>query len=448
MTHVYRYISDPYVLGLISLVIPVLISLRLFPIIIYTVRVKNLMDVPGDRSTHGDKTPTLGGVGLFISFAITLICFGMVVGLSQGEMVKLLALLAGTMILLFLGVKDDLIELAPKKKFIGQVIAAAIVVLVADVRITNFLGLFDVGELPYFVSALFSIFLFLVFINAYNLIDGIDGLAGSVGIVASVFFGIYFLLNGDLLMLMISFALIGSLSGFLRFNLSDTNKLFMGDSGSMFTGFLLTFQAIALIEYGGTAQYILPNAPVLAVAILSYPALDTFRVFVLRLSKGRSPFHGDNNHIHHRLLDKGLSHKQSTVLIAFSNLLIISFTYFMGDMDLNWQLFVLLFLVPTIYMTPLLRRRRKRQTQLRVIYPIGASVKIRGQRKIPITRNKEDNTGSSFKRTDKGVSMVNQSSGYKEKEDRSADTLDMHKVLARRLEELEKAKRSEKKTNY
>ena len=432
MSYVYSYITDPYILGLLSIVVPFLLSLRIFPIIIYTVRAKNLMDEPGERSTHGTKTPTLGGVGLFISFAITIICLSMVLGLEQSALVQLLALLAGTMILLFLGVKDDLIALAPRKKFIGQIIAAIIVVVVADIRITGFQGLFEIGGLPYLASVLFSVLLYVIFINAYNLIDGIDGLAGAIGTVASVFFGIYFVINGDLLMLMISCILIGSLLGFLKFNLSENNKLFMGDSGSMFTGFLLTFQAIALIEYGGENSYTLPNAPILAAAILSYPALDTVRVFIIRLRNGRSPFHGDRNHIHHKLLTKGLGHKRATLLIAFTNLLIISFVYFMGELDLNLQLIVLIVLAPVLYLTPLLGSR-KRTARLRLANRHVVPIKISDPSLA------EANKAAKEFMTDRPhESTSNPLTEGDEKNQSEEEYNKMHQIIAKRLEEFEK----------
>ncbi|WP_297694054.1 MraY family glycosyltransferase [uncultured Eudoraea sp.] len=321
------------------------------PVIIYTARVKNLMDEPGDRSAHSDKTPTLGGVGMFAAFVVSLILFGVVVGLERPDLVKLLSLVLATIILMFLGLKDDLIALAPKKKFLGQLIASGIVIFLTDIRITSLEGLLGVGELPYLVSVVFTVFVFLLVINSFNLIDGIDGLAGTIGIIASLSFGIFFLLNNNYLLALISFSLIGATIGFLIYNLSDSNKLFMGDSGSMFVGYLLAYQGISFLGLNAdvTSVFTVPNAPILLLAILSFPLLDTLRVFVIRARERRSPFSADNNHIHHRLLERGLSHKQATILLAIVNILVIELALLVKDLEINIQLVVVTLLGSLLY---------------------------------------------------------------------------------------------------
>ncbi len=327
------------------------LAYKMNPVIIYTARVKNLMDEPGDRSAHSDKTPTLGGVGMFAAFVVSLILFGVVVGLERPDLVKLLSLVLATIILMFLGLKDDLIALAPKKKFLGQLIASGIVIFLTDIRITSLEGLLGVGELPYLVSVVFTVFVFLLVINSFNLIDGIDGLAGTIGIIASLSFGIFFLLNNNYLLALISFSLIGATIGFLIYNLSDSNKLFMGDSGSMFVGYLLAYQGISFLGLNAdvTSVFTVPNAPILLLAILSFPLLDTLRVFVIRARERRSPFSADNNHIHHRLLERGLSHKQATILLAIVNILVIELALLVKDLEINIQLVVVTLLGSLLY---------------------------------------------------------------------------------------------------
>jgi len=327
------------------------------------------MDEPGDRSMHGTRTPTLGGVGLFASFAVALILFGVFKELNRPDLVKLLSLLAAIMILLFLGIKDDLIELSPRKKFVGQLIAAAIVIFVTDVRIMDFNGLLGIAELPYTFSVLFSLFVFILIINSYNMIDGIDGLAGTIAIIASASFGMYFLFNGNTLLTLVSFVLIGALIGFLRFNLSDTTKLFMGDSGSMFIGYLLAYQGVSFLsinELPGTLVTV-PNAQIMFIAILSFPLLDTLRVFIIRASKKVSPFKADRNHIHHRLLHLGLGHRQATFLVAITNMLIIVMVFYMRDLRNSLQLLVSVGLGTLLYLAPLLTIGRKQNRKIRAL---------------------------------------------------------------------------------
>ncbi|MGB5665302.1 MAG: undecaprenyl/decaprenyl-phosphate alpha-N-acetylglucosaminyl 1-phosphate transferase, partial [Maribacter sp.] len=168
MPHIQALFSNIYFLAFLSAIVALGLSLRMFPVIIHTVRTKNLMDEPGDRKIHAAKIPTMGGVGLFVAFTLSLILFGISVGLERPDLLKLLSLLAATMILLFLGIKDDLIAMSPKKKFIGQLIASAIVIIMTDVRVSSFDGLLGFGELPYVASVLFTLFVFILAINSFN----------------------------------------------------------------------------------------------------------------------------------------------------------------------------------------------------------------------------------------------------------------------------------------
>jgi UDP-N-acetylmuramyl pentapeptide phosphotransferase/UDP-N-acetylglucosamine-1-phosphate transferase len=195
MAYLYELFTNTYLLVSIALLIPVILSIRMYPVIILLVKSKNLMDEPVDRSMHTAKTPTLGGVGMFITFTLTLIFLGMVLGLSQTDLIKLLSLLAASITLMFLGIKDDLMGLSPRKKILIQCIAAAMVIILTDVRIVSCYGLMGLEELPYWVSVVFSIFVYIAVTNAFNLIDGLDGLAGTVGVIVSASFGTYYLLN-------------------------------------------------------------------------------------------------------------------------------------------------------------------------------------------------------------------------------------------------------------
>ena len=357
MPHIQALFSNIYFLAFLSAIVAWGLSLRMFPVIIYTVRAKNLMDEPEDRSMHSTKTPTLGGVGLFAAFTLCLILFGIAVGLERPDLLKLLSLLGATMILLFLGIKDDLIAMSPKKKFIGQLIASAIVIIMTDVRVGSFEGLLGIGELPYVASVLFTLFVFILVINSFNLIDGIDGLAGTVATISSVAFGIFFLFNENYLLVLVSFIIIGALVGFLKYNLSKERKLFMGDSGSLFLGFLLAYQGISFLNLNAseTALYTVANAPMLLLAILSFPLLDTLRVFAIRAKEGRSPFSPDSNHIHHRLLDLGLTHKQATALVFIANVLIIELAFLLGDLYINVQLVICVGVGSILYLIPFLK---------------------------------------------------------------------------------------------
>ena len=217
-------------------------------------------------------------------------------------------------------------------------------------------------------SVLFSIFVFMLMVNAYNLIDGIDGLAGAIATIASAVFGAFFLGVGATPVAVISFVLIGAMLGFLRFNLSHKRKIFMGDSGSLFIGFLLAYQAIMFLNINLTAAQgpVLDNAPVIVLTVLSYPLMDTLRVFFLRAIRGRSPFSPDRNHIHHRLLDLGMSHKQATALLSLKTILLIAVCWNMQETPIHIHLVSMLVMGFVLYLGILAMRRNK----IRTIDPI------------------------------------------------------------------------------
>lgn len=355
MTTITQFFSNPYVLAIIALVASYVISIRIYPAIIYLSHTKDLMDEPGERSMHQGKTPTLGGIGLFLTFAIGMVLTGVFAPLPPQDVINVLALIGATMLLLFLGVKDDLVLVSPKKKFIGQLVAAALVVIASDIRIVSMEGIFGLWELTYWVSVVFTMFVFLLVINAFNLVDGIDGLAGGLAILSATVYGLFFLGNGQQYLALASLILIGALIGFLQYNLSKQQKLFMGDSGSLFTGFLLAYLTIAFLNKSADAAFLdfpITNAPILAIAVLSYPMMDTLRVFTIRIREGRSPFSADKNHIHHRFLNLGYSHKRSSSSIVLLNLTVIAVALVLQHWNIHLQLLACLVIGVSLYLSP------------------------------------------------------------------------------------------------
>lgn len=356
-------LAKPYILVIISGIVAFLLCIRIFPVIIYLSKAKNLMDVPCDRSTHTTKTPTLGGIGMFIAFSVTLIIIAALLDLARPDLIKIQVLIGGSIILLFLGIKDDLLILAPRKKIIGQLASSTLVVLITDIRIFDFGGILGIGELSSIFSIIFTIFIFILIINAYNLIDGIDGLAGSIAMLCSIFFSIYFILNSSFLMALVSWIIMGTSLGFLRFNLSNKRKIFMGDSGTMVIGFILAFQAIAFIGVNNlpSSLFVFNSGHIIALTVLSFPILDTGRVFFIRIVQRRSPFSADRNHIHHKLIDKGMSHKEATVFICSLNILLVIVMLIIDSlkMNVNFQLIILVVISLSFYLFPLLLKFRK-----------------------------------------------------------------------------------------
>ncbi|HXB40409.1 MAG TPA: MraY family glycosyltransferase [Bacteroidia bacterium] len=322
------------VLGLVF-VTAFLVVLYATPPLIKVAILKRLFDEPGDRKIHTRVVPTIGGI---IIFAATLFSYSLwfeldftkirnMFELSQVyQYIREFKLVVATLLMLFfVGIKDDIIGTAPIKKLISQVLAALILVLVGNIRVTGLHGIFEVNEIPYWASVFLSLFTFIVVINAFNLIDGVDGLAAGVGFIVTMVFGTWFILAGDVILASLAYALGGSLLGFLVFNFSPA-KIFMGDSGSLTIGLVACVLAIKLIEYPIDKLQDLQlylSKPVFVIATLVYPLADTLRVFTVRASTGVSPFSADRNHLHHRLIDCGLNHRATVIIIYLFNLLVI-----------------------------------------------------------------------------------------------------------------------------
>ncbi len=316
---------------LISFLVACAVAVTSIPVIINFCDLLNLKEVPNLRSAHKELTPKFGGVAIFAGILIGHFLWPHLNTQEDAYLTSLSAV--GLTILFFLGLKDDLFMLDPTKKLLLQIVAASTMVLLGGLKITHFFGIFGMGNLPDFISIPFSIFIFIALINAINLIDGVDGLAGGVGFIASVSFGAWFLMNGYFSMASLAFSLSGGLLGFLRFNFSKTSKIFMGDTGSLIVGFLLSFFALEFIRIN--AEYYVTknpnvffNAPVFAVILLIVPIFDTLRVFLIRILNGHSPFKADRNHMHHIFLDNGMSHLQVTAILCSGTIINIIGYYF------------------------------------------------------------------------------------------------------------------------
>lgn len=294
------------------------------PLIIKLASERNLYDLPGGRKIHEGKIPSFGGLAIFIGFVVSMLIW---IPTYNFRDFTFLYGIGAILILVIIGLRDDLLPLKWWTKLLGQVIAAFVVVYFGDTHLSSLYGFFGINEVPQWLSYGLTIFVMLGLINSYNMIDGVNGLAASIGIIASVSFGIWFMLTGHNLMMVVAFALAGSLAAFLKFNLTPS-KIFMGDTGSMFVGFLLSVMAIRFIEYNRVlpleSPFHLKAASTLAVAIVFIPVFDTARLILIRLLSKKSPFSPDRNHIHHLLIRLGLSHGQITLVLSFASLLIIA----------------------------------------------------------------------------------------------------------------------------
>ncbi|WP_313386131.1 MraY family glycosyltransferase [Chishuiella sp.] len=308
---------------------------------------KGLMDVPGERSSHSNKVPTLGGVALFFGIVVSTSIFSTELGVNYSFF------LSAITILFFIGLMDDLLVVAPDKKLYGQIISTVLIIFGSGIMINSFSGLFGIYRIPYFIGVLLTLFIFIVLINAYNLIDGIDGLATGIGIVISLCFVYIFYRIFDYAIGILAISTIAVLLGFGRYNLSKDYKIFMGDTGSMVIGFILTFMAVRFLYISESSNLGLKTGPVLLLFIFVIPVVDTISVFTIRLLQKKSPFTPDKNHLHHQFIKLGFTHIQTSVILVVINIFFIMVGYLLRNIEINQLL--LYFIILTILFIVLLR---------------------------------------------------------------------------------------------
>lgn len=298
------------------------------PSIIKVAEIKNLFDSPNERKSHTSAIPTLGGIAIFGGFLISFSLFS-----SLDSRYEIRYIIAALCLVFMIGAKDDIVSLVPTKKFIGQIFAALIIVVIGKIRLTSMYGFLGISMLETLPSILLTLITVVFIINAFNIIDGINLLAGGTGLLISMVFGIWFYFYGFTNYAVMCAAISGAIFAFLRYNYTPA-RIFMGDSGSLSIGLLIAIMAIQFIEKnevvlqsGNTAGIPIVASPAMAIAILIIPIFDTLRAFILRILRGKSPFFADRIHIHHRLLDLGLSHIKASFVLFFVNIFFIVLVY-------------------------------------------------------------------------------------------------------------------------
>lgn len=324
-----------------TLFISFFIGLCFMPLVIDIAKKRNFVVKPNKRTSHEGVIPNIGGINIFISFLLTVFLF------SFEIIDQLQFILIGLFFILIVGFVDDLIDIKAHWKLTGELVAAFFLIVVSpdEIRLTNLHGFMGIYHLSIISSYLLSFFVFVAIINSLNLIDGIDGLASGLGILYSLFFAIYFSNTGSLYYALSAYTMVGSLGVFFIYNVfGKKNKIFMGDSGALLLGYMITLYVFKFCEMNAyPKQYMLSEifqmkaAPAVAICVLSVPLFDTLRVMLTRIKKGVSPFHPDKNHIHHLLLKTGLKHMHVTVVLLLVSIVFIG----LGILGRNWPIWLL-----------------------------------------------------------------------------------------------------------
>ena len=318
-----------------------LISYTVIPKLIGIASYKKLMDKPNSRSSHQNKTPTLGGIAFFVSLVLCI--FFLKFYDTSDISINIIVALT---ILFITGVKDDLMVLGPRSKILAQLLAFTFLLVNTDLHIINWHGFLGFTNVPLGINIILSYIAMLAIINAYNLIDGIDGLASLMGMAIFAVFGMVFYSLNLHFYFLLSVIAISFLVAFFRYNVSKKQKIFMGDTGSMIVGFLIglfTLRFLALTPESLVEIGIAPaNLLLLILAILFIPMLDVFRVIMIRLLRKQSPFAPDRNHVHHIFVDLGWSHLKTSIFLGVYSLFIaVLFFVFNTFLSTNSVLFLL-----------------------------------------------------------------------------------------------------------
>ena len=306
--------------------IAMFLSLLFIPVIKALSEHYGFVDIPNERKVHSEETPRLGGLGIFLSF---LICFYFL-----GEFNSItLSLIAGAAIIVIVGICDDICNIRPRYKLLGQVAAATIIIFNGNI-------IFEINA-PLYLEIIITYMWILGVTNAVNLIDGMDGLASGLALIGFVALGVAASLQGNVYFTTLCFVMVGSILGFLRFNLPPA-VIFMGDTGSLFLGFIISVLSLIISYKSGTVFSVL-----IPVMFISIPILDTLLAIIRRLNQGKHPFSADKEHLHHRLLELHFAPKQ--ILLAFYSLsaLLGAIAVIFNNKDVKYGLIIIFIVIYT-----------------------------------------------------------------------------------------------------
>ena len=318
----------PYLNIFYSFISALLICYIAIPKLIYFAQKLRLLDNGGDRASHQGSTPFFGGIAIFTGVVSSL--------LFWSDIENIQYILVSILIVFIVGLIDDLRQITAFKKLICQIIATLILIFLGDLQIDSMHGVLGVYDLPIWASLPFTIFVVIVIINGFNLIDGIDGLAGGIGLISSLSFGAIALMMEQIDIALIAFTLSGALVGFLKYNTFPA-RIFMGDTGSLVVGMILSVLALNCIKFGlVTETHSLPHiGPLLAISLLAIPLFDSLRVFVVRAINRKGTLTAARDHVHHALIDLGAGHKYTSLILYIVSVIIIIFTYVLLIINLN-----------------------------------------------------------------------------------------------------------------
>ena len=296
----------------------------IFPTILKIAKNKSIVDVPGDRKLQQQPVPIMGGAVVFFGIAVGLMFFKTMFYQSA-----LLPVLAASIIMLYVGSIDDIMDISPLKRLMIEILVALLMIYGSRCCITHFQGLWGIDSIHRGFGIPLTVLTIVGLVNAINMIDGVDGLLPGLGILILGFLGLLDFLAHDYSNAALAAVSIGALATFWLHNVfGEKSKMFLGDGGSMLLGIIISWQIIRILSgkfyidqyLDGRVDF---NLVSFCLAVVGIPVADTLRVMFSRIFSGKSPFHADKNHLHHLFLACGCSHLTTSLIIMGMALLIV-----------------------------------------------------------------------------------------------------------------------------
>lgn len=333
-----------YIFLVLAFAISVFIARIIIPRILIISLRKRLFDIPDERKIHKRAIPRLGGVSFFPTILFSccsVLALKTLAGCSMSVLTGMyilpecLLFVCGLTLLYMMGIADDLVGVRYRQKLVIQIFCACLFPI-AGLWINDFYGLFGISTLPNWIGIPFTILTIVFITNAINLIDGIDGLASGLSSVALLILGVLLVEKEMWIYSMFAFSTVGVLVPFFYYNVfgcaERSRKIFMGDTGSLTLGYILSFLTIKYSQNNPEMIFSTKGAFVIAFSTLIIPSFDVVRVILVRMRNGKNPFEPDKNHIHHKLLAIGFTPRQAMIALlclscTFSavNILLVSY---------------------------------------------------------------------------------------------------------------------------
>ena len=355
---------------LLQIFVPALIAIIctgwIYPYILEVAKAKNIVDNPDARKLQRVPVPVLGGLTVVFGVLSGLMSFNLF-----GDFSDMFPVFATIIIILIIGLIDDMISLSPRVRFVVEIILVLYLIGTTGCQLNNFHGLWGLEIIPNYISVPLTVVACVGIINAVNLIDGVDGYSSGYSIASCILFGTMFYTLGDIRMVALAAIVAASLLPFFLHNVfGKHSKMFIGDAGTLSLGIIFSVFVTTIISSGQSAESLPDNLGVIpfTLAVLCVPVFDTLRVMSARIIKGRSPFSPDKTHLHHLFLELGYSHIGAALSIIGINICVVFcwFLTYKAGLSINTQLYmvVMLGVLVTFVFYPFIHTHIRKQSSL------------------------------------------------------------------------------------